>query len=56
MIEYIIREATDPARLVVLVNGSISEGWIPLGGISITGDSFSITHCQALTREKKSDK
>lgn len=53
MIKYTICESFDAQRLIELVNGYISKGWEPVGGVSVTGEFHGIVmYSQALIRRK----
>ncbi len=49
--EYTVLRATKLEELVELVNQRISEGWVPLGGVSASLTVGATMFCQALTKQ-----
>lgn len=51
--QYTVIVAQHASELSRLVNVSISEGWIPQGGVSSMVDNgMFIEYCQAMTKHK----
>jgi hypothetical protein len=39
--EYLILSSSDQSKLINLVNEYIVKGWVPKGGVSVTGEIIS---------------
>jgi hypothetical protein len=48
--QYTILRSTKLEELIELVNQRISEGWIPLGGVSSSLTVGATMFCQAMTK------
>ncbi len=47
---YFIIDTNSAQKLAVQVNEAISQGWVPLGGVSIAVDQGRYSYVQAMTK------